>query len=80
MTLTIMNRITQAPPRWEPLKRDFRPSLCGSLRSRIIANVTRPTSHMTAMKSWAKPSTSQCPTIGMAHSGLRENRMPKASR
>ena len=35
---------------------------------------------MTAMKSWAKPSTSQCPTTGMAHSGLREKRMPNASR
>ena len=80
MTLTIIARITQAPPRCEPLNRDFRPSLCGLLRSRIIANVARPTRHITAMKSWANPSASQCPTTGMAHSSLREKRMPKASR
>ncbi len=80
MTLTIIARITHAPPRCEPLKRDFRPSLCGLLRSRMAANVARPTRHITAMKSCAKPSASQCPTIGIAHSGLREKRMPNASR
>ena len=39
-----------------------------------------PTSAITAMKSCAKPSTAQCPTTGIAHSGLREKRIPNASR
>ena len=29
MTLKIMKRTSQAPPRWSPLKRDLRPSLSG---------------------------------------------------
>ena len=76
MTLKIMNSTSQAPPRCEPEKRDLRPSFSGGSRSRMSAKVTMPTSAMIAIKSWAKPSRSQCPITGIAHSGLRESRMP----
>ena len=76
MTLKIMNSTSQAPPRCEPEKRDLRPSFSGVSRSRIAAKVTMPTTAISAMKSWAKPSGSQRPTSGIDHSGLRESRMP----
>ena len=37
MTLKIMNSTSQAPPRCEPLKRDWRPSFFGEFFSRIWA-------------------------------------------
>ena len=77
MTLKIMNSTTQAPPRWEPLKRDCRPSRSGEFRSRITAKVMMPASAISAMKSWRKPSTGQWPMTGIAKSGL--NRAPYAS-
>ena len=76
MTLKIMNSTSQAPPVWDPAKRDLRPSLSGASRSRINANVMMPSSAIRAMRSWAKPSRSQCPITGIAHSSLRDSRMP----
>ena len=61
MTLKIMNRISQAPPRCEPLNRDLRPSVCGLLRRRMTAKSPGRRRHMTAMKSWAKPSSVPVP-------------------
>jgi hypothetical protein len=66
MTLKIMNSVSHAPPRCEPSKRERRPSLAGEFRSRITAKTMMPSSAMTAMKSWRKPSTPQVPTTGMA--------------
>ena len=77
MTLKIMNSTTQAPPRCEPLKRDWRPSRSGELRSRMIAKVMMPASAISAMKSWRKPSTGQWPITGIAKSAL--NSAPYAS-
>ena len=68
MTLKIMNRTIQAPPRCEPEKRDRRPSFSGAFLSRICAKTPRLTSARTAIRSWAKPSTSQWPISGIAKS------------
>ena len=67
-TLKIMNRISQAPPRCEPLNRERRSSRAGELRSRITANVTMPASASVAMRSCRNPSSGQCPINGMAKS------------
>ena len=66
-TLKIMNSTIQAPPRWEPLKRDLRPSLEGACCSRILAKTARPITAMIAMKSCTKPSRSHVPMIGIAN-------------
>ena len=70
MTLKIMNRISHAPPRCEPEKRDARPSFLGEFLIRMIAKDARPTTQAMAMKSWRKPRTGQVPTIGMWKSGF----------
>ena len=78
MTLKIISRTSQAPPRCDPLKRDLRPSRLGEFFSRMMANTTRPTRAITAMKSCAKPRIGQVPMIGMWNCGL--NSAPYASR
>ena len=69
-----MPSTTQAAPVWEPKNRDLRPSLCGSLRSRITAKVMMPASTPTANRSSMNPMNAQCPMPGIAN--VRENRSP----
>ncbi len=77
MTAAIMPSTTQAARVCEPKNRDRRPSLCGSLRSRMTVNVPRPASTPTANRSSIKPMTAQWPIPGIAN--VRENRSPYAS-
>ena len=77
MTGVIMARTTQAARVWEPKNRDRRPSLCGSLRSRITVNVARPQSTPTENRSSRNPIAAQWPIPGIAN--VRENRSPYAS-
>ena len=69
-----MPSTTHAAPVCEPKNRDLRPSLCGSLRSRITANVITPTSTPTANRSSRNPMAGQCPIHGREN--VRENRAP----
>ena len=77
MTAKIIASTTQAARVCEPKNRDRRPSLCGSLRSRITVNVTSPNSTPTANRSSMNPITAQCPNPGNAKSA--ENSAPYAS-
>lgn len=65
MMLKIMNRTSQAPPRWEPEKREPRPSFFGEFLIRMAVNATSPTRQASAMKSCRKPSTGQVPMSGI---------------
>ena len=69
-----MPRTTQAARVCEPKNRDLRPSLCGSLRSRMTVNVMMPASTPTANRSSMNPMNAQCPIPGIAN--VRENRAP----
>ena len=69
-----MPRTTQAARVCEPKKRDLRPSLCGSLRSRMTVKVMIPASTPTANRSSMNPMKAQCPIPGMAN--VRENSAP----
>ena len=51
----------------EPKNRDLRPSLCGSLRSRMTVNVVRPHSTPTANRSSRNPIAAQWPIPGIAN-------------
>ena len=77
ITSAIIARTTQAALVCEPKNRDRRPSLCGSLRSRMTVNVARPHSTPTENKSSRNPIAAQCPIPGIAN--VRENRSPYAS-
>ena len=77
MTSAIIDSTTQAAVVCEPKNRDWRPSLCGSLRSRITVNVARPHSTPTENRSSRNPIAAQCPIPGIAN--VRENRSPYAS-
>ncbi len=74
MTAAIMARTTHAARVCEPKNRDLRPSLCGSLRSRMTVNVLMPHSTPTANRSSTNPITAQCPMPGIAN--VRENSAP----
>ncbi len=77
ITAVIMASTTHAARVWEPKNRDLRPSLCGSLRSRITVNVARPHSTPTEKRSSRNPIAGQWPIPGIAN--VRENRSPYAS-
>ena len=72
-----MASTTQAARVCEPKNRDLRPSLCGSLRSRMTVKVARPHSTPTENRSSRNPIAAQCPIPGIAN--VRENRSPYAS-
>ena len=74
MTAAIMTSTTQAARVCEPKNRDPRPSLCGSLRSRMTVNVMIPASTPTANRSSMNPIAAHCPIPGIAN--VRENSAP----
>ena len=76
-TLTIMNRVNQAAPRWEPKNRDARPCSLGDSRSRMTVNAATATRQRTAKRSSTKPSAGQLPMTGMWKVG--EKSAPKPS-
>ena len=78
MTLKIISRTSQAPPRCEPLKRDLRPSRAGEFFSRMLANTTRPTSAIDRDEVLGEAEDRPVPMIGMWNSGSK--RAPYASR
>ena len=67
MTARSWPSTTHAARVCEPKNRDLRPSLCGSLRSRMTVNVTMPASTPVANRSSMNPSAAQCPIPGIAN-------------
>ena len=75
MTLKIMNRTSQAPPRCEPLKRDSRSErLRGVLDPDGREGDQAEQARRRAMKSCRKPSTAHLPTSGMWKSSAEDQR------
>ena len=77
MTRKMPSSTSHAAPVCEPANRDARPSRLGSLRSRMTANVTMPTSTATANRSSMKPTQAQVPISTIAKCLL--NSAPYAS-